>query len=353
VKQCESATLSLARRRHPPSSASIQLATQPDLHGSQNHERQVDRYKIAADTDSRPAHSSVSRLGYSRAANRISPVPEQEALEIGIEAYIYGYPLVTMEMTRRIMTNVAAPLAMKAPMGQFANAREYPNAAFKDVTAPNADTLYSAAWLDLSRGPYILHVPDEAGRYYLMPMLDGWTNVFASPGKRTTGTKAADYVISGPRWKGAVPRGVAHYKSPTDMVWILGRTYSTGTPEDFKEVHTIQDQYSLKPLSAYGKLYFPPKGRVDPSIDMKMAPRDQVNRMPAAAYFKLLAALMNKNPPSAADSPIIGKMARVGIVPGRDFDMGKLDPAVAKHWNKPQQPVWSRSRRRVRAWARG
>jgi hypothetical protein len=128
--------------------------------------------------------------GYSRAASRITPVPEQEALEIGVETYIYGYPLVTMEMTRLAMTNVAAPVATKAPMGQFANVREYPNASFKDVTAPNADTLYSIAWVDLSKGAYVLHVPDEKGRYYLMPMLDGWTNVFASPGKRTTGTKA-------------------------------------------------------------------------------------------------------------------------------------------------------------------
>jgi hypothetical protein len=267
---------------------------------------------------------------HCRAANRISPVPEQEALEIGVEAYIYGYPLVTMEMTRRVMTNVVASQAMKAPMGQFANLREYPTAAFKDVTAPNADTLYSAAWLDLSKDAYVLHVPDEAGRYYLMPMLDGWTNVFASAGKRTTGTKARDFIITGPHWKGLLPRGVTRYKSPTNIVWIIGRTYSTGTPEDFKEVHAIQDQYSLKPLSAYGKRYSPPKGKIDPSIDTKTAPRDQVNQMPAAAFFKLLAALMIKNPPSAADSPIIGKMAKVGIVPGRDFDMGKLDPAVAK-----------------------
>ena len=174
-------------------------------------------------------------------------------------------------------------------------------------------------------------MPDEDGRYYLMPMLDGWTNVFASPGKRTTGTKAGDYLISGPRWKGALPRGVAHYKSPTDMVCgSPDARDSTGTPQDFKEVHAIQDQYSLKPLSAYGKPYSPPKGKVDPSVDMKMAPRDQVNRMPAVAYFKLLAALMNRNPPSAADSAIIGKMAKVGIVPGRDFDMGKLDPVVEK-----------------------
>jgi hypothetical protein len=267
---------------------------------------------------------------HCRAANRISPVPEQEALEIGVEAYIYGYPLVTMEMTRRVMTNVATPLATKAPMGQFASVRDYPDASFKDVPAPNADTLYSIAWVDLSKEAYVLHVPDEAGRYYLMPMLDGWTNVFASPGKRTTGTKVGDYLICGRHWKGVSPRGVAQYKSPTDMVWIIGRTYSTGTPEDFKEVHAIQDQYSLKPLSAYGKAYSPPKGKVDRNIDMKTSPRDQVNSMPAAAYFKLLAALMTKNPPSAADSPMIGKMGKVGIVPGRDFDMAKLPPAVAK-----------------------
>ena len=104
--------------------------------------------------------------GYSRAASRISPVPEQEALEIGVEAYIYGYPLVTMEMTRRIMSNVPAPLAMKAPMGQFANAREYPNAAFKDVTAPNTDTLYSAAWLDHSRA---LHPACAGRRWPVLP----------------------------------------------------------------------------------------------------------------------------------------------------------------------------------------
>jgi hypothetical protein len=268
--------------------------------------------------------------GYSRGASRISSVPEQEALEIGVEAYIYGYPLVTMEMTRRVTTNVNAPLATKVPMGRFANVRDYPDASFKDVTAPNADTLYSAAWLDLSKEAYVLHVPDEAGRYYLMPMLDGWTNVFASTGKRTTGTKAGDFIITGPRWKGTLPRGVTRYKSPTDIVWIIGRTYSTGTPEDFREVHAIQDQYSLKPLSAYGKRYSPPKVKVDPNIDTKTPPRDQVNHMPAAAYFKLLAALMIKNPPSAADSPIIGKMAKVGIVPGRDFDIGRLDPVVEK-----------------------
>ena len=77
-----------------------------------------------------------------------------------MEAYIYGYPLVTMEMTRRVMTNVAKPEGKHAPMGQFAKLREYPTPAFQDVTAPNADTLYSTAWLDLGKEPWVLSLPD-------------------------------------------------------------------------------------------------------------------------------------------------------------------------------------------------
>ena len=96
------------------------------------------------------------------------------------------------------MTNAKVPEGTHAPMGQFAHQKEYPDASFKEVTAPNADTLYSTAWIDVSKEPYILHVPDAPGRYYLMPMLDGWTNVFGSPGTRTTGTKAADFAITGP-----------------------------------------------------------------------------------------------------------------------------------------------------------
>ena len=255
---------------------------------------------------------------------------EAQALALGIDAYIYGYPLVTMEMTRRVVTNVAAPEGAHAPMGQLANLREYPNASFKDVTAPNADTLYSSAFLDVGKEPYVLSLPDEGGRFYLMPMLSGWTDVFQVPGKRTTGDKAQTYAITGPGWKGTLPAGVVQLKAPTAMVWILGRTYCTGTPEDYKAVHALQDQYKLVPLSAYGKPYTPPPGKVDPSVDTKTPVRDQVERMEAAAYFKLLAALMKDNPPAAADAPMVAKLARLGVVPGKDFDMAKLDPAVAK-----------------------
>jgi uncharacterized protein (TIGR03000 family) len=255
---------------------------------------------------------------------------EKEALQLGTEAYIYGYPLVTMEMTRRVMTNVAEPSKGHAPMGQFAHMKTYPDASFKEVTAPNADTLYSSAWLDLGKEPYILSLPDEGDRYFLMPMLSGWTDVFAVPGTRTTGTKAQKYALTGPGWKGALPEGVKQLASPTNMVWIIGPTYCSGTPEDYKAVHALQAKYQLVPLSASGKDYTPPKGKVDPDIDMKTPVRDQVNKLDAGAYFKLLAALLKDNPPAKEDAPMVAKLARLGIVPGQDFDLAKQGPAVAK-----------------------
>lgn len=255
---------------------------------------------------------------------------ETEAKEIAMEAYVYAYPLVTMEYTRRVSTNVEKPVGTHAPMGQFARLREYPTAKFRDVTAPNADTLYTVAWFDVSKEPWIVSVPDMKGRFFLMPMLDGYTNVFADPGKRTTGTKAQKYAITGPGWKGELPPGVIEYKSGTAMVWLLGRIYCTGTPEDYKAVHAIQDQISAVPLSAYGKPFTPEAGKVDASIDGKKGVRDQVDALDGAAYFKLFADLMKANPPAAEDAPMVAKMAKIGIVPGQDFDASKLEAPVAK-----------------------
>ncbi|MFO0803823.1 MAG: DUF1254 domain-containing protein [Gemmataceae bacterium] len=246
------------------------------------------------------------------------------------DAYIYGYPLVTMEVTRRVMTNSAKPEGTHAPMGQFVRMRTYPDAKFRDVTAPNADTLYSTAWLDLANEPWVLSLPDMKDRYFLMPMLSGWTDVFAVPGKRTTGTKAQTYAITGPGWAGTLPEGVKEIKSPTNMVWILGRTYCTGTPEDYRAVHKLMDQYSLVPLSSHGKPYTPPEGKVDAKIDMKTAVREQVHAMSAAEYFSLLAKLMQDNPPAKADAPIVERMGKLGIAAGKPFDLAKLDDATAK-----------------------
>ncbi len=244
------------------------------------------------------------------------------------DAYIYGYPLVTMEMTRRVMTNVASVAATRGPMGQFVRARSYPDATYRDVTAPNADTLYTIVWLDVGKEPWIVSIPDMAGRYFLFPMLSGWTDVFQVPGKRTTGTGAQTYAITGPGWKGTLPAGVTEYKSPTSMVWVLGRIYCTGTPEDYAAVHKLQDSCKAYPLSAWGKDWTPPASTVNASIDMKKPVRDQVNDMTGVEYFKLLAELMKTNPPAAADAKILPKLAKIGITPGKDFDPSVADPSI-------------------------
>src|SRR5882672_7855135 len=106
---------------------------------------------------------------------------------MGVDAYMYGYPLVLMDQTRRLMTNVPVPNGTLgfAPINQFAHATNLPTPA-TPVARPNLDTLYSLAWLDLSSEPMILHVPDTQGRYYIMQLVDAWNNTFAAPGTRTT-----------------------------------------------------------------------------------------------------------------------------------------------------------------------
>jgi len=264
--------------------------------------------------------AGASMTTFAKAGDGFAPFEGMEDFLLATDAYIYGYPLVTMEMTRRIVTNVPEVEGTRGPMGHVIKLRQYPDASFRDVTAPNADTLYESAFFDVGKEPWVLSLPDMKGRYFLMPLLDGWTDVFQVPGTRTTGTGAQTYAITGPGWTGTLPAEVKQYKSPTSIVWLIGRIYCTGTPEDYAAVHALQDQMKLVPLSAYGKPYEPPPGKVDPSIDMKTAVRDQVNRMDAVAYFTLLAQLMKANPPAAADAPELARFARIGLVAGQEFD---------------------------------
>jgi hypothetical protein len=248
----------------------------------------------------------------------------EQAVSDAIDVYIYGYPLVTMDLTRKVMTNYATVQGARGPMGQIIKLRSYPAVEDHAVTAPNADTLYTTAWIDVSKEPWVFSIPGMGDRYYLMPMLDGWTDVFEVPGRRTTGGKAQKYAITGPGWTGNLPEGVTEYKSPTGLVWILGRIYCTGTPEDYAKVHALQDKFSLVPLSSYGKPYTPVPGEVDNALDMKTSTRDQVDALGVNEYFSYLAKLMKTNPPAAEDTAMVAKMARIGVVPGQDFEPGKL-----------------------------
>ncbi|MFZ0884273.1 MAG: DUF1254 domain-containing protein, partial [Candidatus Acidiferrales bacterium] len=246
------------------------------------------------------------------------------AVRDAVDAYIYGYPLVTMDMTRKQMTNVDSAGPHRAPMGHFIRMRTYPTAEYRDVPGANTDTLYTNVWLDVSKEPWVLSIPDMGNRYYMTPMLDGWTNVFKSPGTRTTGRGPQKYVITGPGWSGALPKDVTEIKAPTGLVWILGRIYCTGSAKDYAEVHALQDKFSVTPLGYYGKAYTPLPGEVDANLDMKTPTRQQVEGLSTEEFFNYLARLMKANPAAPQDAPIVARMAEIGLVPGQDFDSSKL-----------------------------
>jgi hypothetical protein len=258
-------------------------------------------------------------------SNKESKTPGlEEAVSTAVDAYLYGYPLITFDIARMQQTNVAAPDAEHAPMGQMIRMRTYPAVDNHCCAAPNADTLYTEAWLDVSKEPSVLSIPDMGNRYYIIPMLDGYSEVFSVASPATTGYKAQTYAITGPGWTGKLPAGVTQVKSATGIVWVLGRVYCTGTPEDYKAVHALQDKFVLVPLSSYGKPYTPPPAQVDPNFDMKTAVRKQVDGLDVDAYFTRLAQLMKTNPPTAADAPLVARMASIGLVPGQDYDPSKL-----------------------------
>ena len=257
-------------------------------------------------------------------------VSAQEAQAIAEEAYIYLYPLITMDVTRKQFINAdpkTSPIG--GPPNAFKHVRAFPPADMRAVVRPNFDTLYSSAWLDLTAGPVVVSTGDTGGRYFLLPMLDMWSDVFAVPGKRTNGTGAASFALVAPGWRGTLPKGVQRIDAPTPHVWIIGRT-QTNSPKDYEAVHKIQDGYKVTRLADWGKPGRPVRHKIDPSVDTKTEPLRIVNDMPAVDYFRYGAQLMKVNPPHATDWSTLARMKRIGLQPGR-FDAGKVDAqALAK-----------------------
>jgi hypothetical protein len=253
----------------------------------------------------------------------------QELQDLAVEAYVYLYPLVMMDTTRRMSTNVPAGVKQGfGPPNSFHHFLAFPPADFRGVVRPNFDTLYSSAWLDLTREPVIVSAPDTQGRYYLLPMMDMWTDVFAAPGKRTSGTGAAHFAVVPQGWTGELPQGVQRIDSPSPYVWIIGRTQTNG-PKDYNAVHEVQKGYEITPLSRWRK---PKTGPTpydpDPSVDMKGDPLGQVNGMNAAEFFAAAAEILKANPPHATDWSTISRLKRLGIEPGKSFDLDKAAPEV-------------------------
>jgi hypothetical protein len=254
----------------------------------------------------------------------------QEAQSIAREAYIYLYPLVLMDVSRKHFTNIEADkMFARGPMNTFSHARTFPPATFRGATHVNFDTLYSVGWLDLSKEPVVISVPDTQGRYYLLQLLDMWTDSFAGVGKRTTGTRPGNFAVVGPGWQSDLPQGLQRINAPTPFVWVIGRTRTDG-PQDYDAVHKVQDGYKVTLLSQWGK---EPQGitiALDPSVDMQTPPVEQVERMMPEAYFAYAAELLKVNGPHLVDQPQLARMKRLGMEVGRSFDVAEVDPVIRR-----------------------
>jgi hypothetical protein len=245
-------------------------------------------------------------------------VTQEEATAIALDAYIYAYPPVLQDVTRMHTSNAAAPQRVpNAPLNQFVHAPAFPPVDMKVVVRPNADTLYSVAWLDLGPEPVMLTVP-ASERYFMLPLLSLWSDVFAVPGTRTTGrNRAAQFLVVGPGWQGSAPAGMEVIHAPTRYVGIIGQTQTNG-PADYAYVHGLQSQYRLTPLSAFGipDAALPRRWSVGPDTDLMSPPPVVVSRMDAETFFKRFTSLLkdkSAGPVRLPDAP----PPRTGRYPGR------------------------------------
>ena len=251
---------------------------------------------------------AIAGLAYTRA----------EQIILGAEAYIYGYPLVIMDVTR------AAANAAVGPENQLQRVRQFPDASFREVVRPNVDTLYTTAFIDTARGPWVFEMAANQQRYAVMPFMDAWTNVFAAPGTRSTGTDAAGFLLAGPAWQGPVPDGLTLLRAPTQIVWLIGRTQTNGVA-DYPVVHRLQDGITLRTLAQWrtGAAAQPPAWQ--PAANRPAPPIAQMQGMDTVGFFTRLALLMVNNPPSPADGPMLVKLRRLGIAPGQPPQWDRLD----------------------------
>jgi hypothetical protein len=235
---------------------------------------------------------------------------------IAERAYIYAYPLVLLKATGAVM-----------PLNHLTHIRAFPEANFRLIVRPNADTLYSTAWLDVSREPMLLEAPDSGGRFYLLQFMDAWTETFAVPGKRTTGTGKKWFAVVGPGWSGVLPSGVVRLDAPTNHVGLLGRTQTNGA-SDYENVHAFQNGMRLVPLGQYPGRTAPP-GPPPAAIQRASSgatPVAGVKAMAPTTFFATFAQELKIDPPHAADHQMVGDLARIGVVRDEDFDPSKLRP---------------------------
>lgn len=268
-----------------------------------------------------------------------------ELERIAAEGYLYFYPMVLMEMTRRVSTNTAYGEKIgRGPMGGLVHARAFPPGDFKTIVRPNFDTLYSFAWLDVTDEPYIISIPPIENRFFMLPLYDMWTEVFASPGTRTHGEGPLTFALCSRLWRGELPAGVERINAPTPVVWALGRTETRGV-DDYPAVHELQDRMRLAPLSTWPD-FAPLPFVVDESLDMRTPPMVQVETMSLRDYFSLASELVVQHLPHATDWGMLARLARTGFVVGEPFDLDDVEPEVRDAFEKSRGGAVEQLRRR-------
>ena len=241
---------------------------------------------------------------------------------LALDAYVYYFPLVTMDLTRRQMCLIRKKQGT-AGVNQFSHRRAYPDANFKGVVRPNFDTLYSSAWVDVSKEPIILSSEDVDGRYFLLPIMDMWTDVFASPGRRTTGTGPQSYAIVSSTFNGELPNNVIRIDAPTDDVWIIGRTQTNGEG-DYKNVHILQDGFRLTPLSQMGETSPVPASCNAQPVPLTQTIPEIIAKMKAEEYFEYASQLVLRHRPHKTDWTILSQLQQLGLNHTQTLDFSSL-----------------------------
>ena len=257
-----------------------------------------------------------------------SPTPA-EARQIAAAAYVYGYPLVIGDVIKDVQTAVPAPLGNgRAPINEITTSSITATPQTMTVNLPTVDSLYTSAWLNLTKGPMVLTVPEANGRFYVAELIDGWQNSFAGLGPRTTGNGSGNFAIVGLGWNGTLPSNVTKLQSPTNTVLIAARVQQNG-PADLPSAVAFEDGFKLTPLSAWDTNYAPPTNvSVNPNVNTTANPFQQVANMTPATFFNRMATLMQGNPPNSADKPVTDQIARIGIVPGKSFDWERMNATM-------------------------
>ncbi len=258
-------------------------------------------------------------------------ISDEKVIEIAEKAYVFGYPMILMDYTKKISCNVEKPTLVYAPVNQLGHFREFPDDKFTAVVKPNVDTYYSNVWYDLKDEPVVLTVP-ATDRYYLLPLYDAYSNVFSVPGPRITGTGAHTFLLTGPFWKGEVPEGMTQIKASTNTVWMIGRTQVNSAEDGATVVAAFQNGMKIDLLSKYGQEYEAPLKKVSEDYK-KIVPVDDTRALSIEEYFNKLSQLMVDNPPAKADAPLIEEMESIGIIAGKEFSTKGMSSELIEKLN--------------------